>query len=182
MLKAIDVANFFIDLSSSMEEELMTNLKVNKLVYFAQAWSLVRLGRKLFDEDILAWTYGPVVQSVYSTFKPCGKNNIEHVYGDYSADAFSSEELELLMDVALQYGQYTATTLVNITHKSGSPWAKVYKEHENNIISIDSMKEYFSALQPLPEFTLSVSDEDFVGYRDKDGYLVLPKEWDDEQK
>lgn len=180
MLRAIDIANFFIDLSASMEEELMTNLKVNKLVYFAQAWSLVRLGRKLFDEDILAWPYGPVVKSVYDTFKPCGKNNIEHVYGDYTADKFTSEELNLLMDVALQYGQYTATTLVNITHKKGSPWEQVYKAHENNVISISSIKEYFSALKALPTFVPTISDDDLIGYRDKDGYLVLPKEWDDD--
>ena len=54
MIKAIDIANFFIDLSNSLEEELMTNLKVNKLVYLAQAWSLVRLGKPLFCENIQA--------------------------------------------------------------------------------------------------------------------------------
>lgn len=181
MLKAIDVANFFIELSNSFEEDLITNMKVNKLVYFAQAWSLVRLNKSLFDEDIQAWTYGPVIPSVYNAFKPCGKNNIEATMGDYTPDKFNDEELELLMDVAMQYGQYTAPALVNITHKADSPWAKVYADHRNNVISNDLIKEYFSALTPLPKFSVEVKEDDFVGYRDEDGFLVLPKEYDDEQ-
>lgn len=180
MLKAIDVANFFVDLASSMEEEFMTNLKVNKLVYFAQAWSLVRLNRELFSEDVVAWTYGPVIPSVYDAFRPCGRNKIEHVCGEYTQAKFSSEELDLLVDVALQYGQYTAPTLVNITHKPKSPWSQVYKEHENNIITKESMREYFSALKPLPTFNPAFDENDFVGYRDSEGFLVLPKEWDDD--
>lgn len=179
MHKAIDIANFFVNLSSAADEELMTNLKVNKLVYFAQAWSLVRFNKKLFDEDILAWQYGPVVQSVYNTFKPCGKNNIANVAGNYSEDKFSEDELALLIDVAMQYGQFTAPKLVDITHKKNSPWSKVYKEHESNVISIESIKEYFSNLKPMQSFSFDVNENEFIGYRDSEGYLVLPKEWDD---
>lgn len=180
MLKAIDIANFFIKLANSFEEDLITNMKVNKLVYFTQAWSLVRLNKSLFEEDIQAWTYGPVIPSVYNAFKPCGKNNIEAVMGDYTPDKFTDDELELFMDVAMQYGQYTAPVLVNITHKAGSPWAKVYVDHRNNVIPNDLIKEYFSDLVPLPKFSVEVKEDDFVGYRDKDGFLVLPKEYDDE--
>ena len=102
MIKAIDIANFFIDLSNSLEEELMTNLKVNKLVYLAQAWSLVRLGKPLFCENIQAWQYGPVIPSVYNTFKVCGANNIENVFGEYNQKIFSPEELDLLIDILYQ--------------------------------------------------------------------------------
>lgn len=177
MLRAIDIANFFIDLSNSFEEELMTNLKVNKLVYLAQAWSLVRLNKPFFTESIQAWQYGPVIPSVYNTFKVCGANNIESICGEYNQNIFTPDELDLLIDVAMQYGQYTASALVNITHKPGSPWSNVYEEHKHNIISTDSIKEYFSKLKPLPSFKLN--EENFIGYRDKEGYLVLPKEWND---
>ena len=66
---AIDIANFFIDITQSKEEGYLSDLKVNKLLYFAQAWSLVRLGRPLFDESIEAWPLGPVVPNVYNAFK-----------------------------------------------------------------------------------------------------------------
>ena len=58
MLKAIDVANFFVDLANSDPDDCMTNLRVNKLLYFAQAWSVVRRNKPLFEEDMQAWKYG----------------------------------------------------------------------------------------------------------------------------
>lgn len=176
MLKAIDVANFFIDLAKSMDDDSVTNMKLNKLLYFSQAWSLVRLNHKLFDEQIEAWQYGPVITSVYRTFTSCGKNNISDVAGDYNPKVFNAEETELLIDIAIEYGQYTAYTLINITHKSGSPWENVYQSQKNNIIKESDMKEYFSKLTPLPSFSCDVKNMDFEGYRDKDGFLVLPQE------
>ena len=68
MLKAIDVANFFVDLANSDPDDCMTNLRVNKLLYFAQAWSVVRRNKPLFEEDMQAWKYGPVVPEVYTAF------------------------------------------------------------------------------------------------------------------
>lgn len=177
MLKAVDIANFFVDIANSMDEETITNMKVNKLVYFAQAWSLVELKQPLFKEQILAWPHGPVVQSVYDAFKPCGSNNIESVCCDYNQDIFTVEQLELLTDVALAYGKYTAGTLRKISHKKGSPWERAYEEHKRNVISEDSIREYFAKLPKLPKCALK---ENCIGYRDADGYLVLPKEWDDD--
>lgn len=58
--KAIDAANFFIKLANDAGEEGMTNLRVNKLLYFAQAWSLARLGKELFAEDFQAWVYSEI--------------------------------------------------------------------------------------------------------------------------
>ena len=62
MVHAIDVARFFINIANTIPTyDLMTNLRVNKLLYFAQGECLRRLGYPLFDDDIEAWTYGPVV-------------------------------------------------------------------------------------------------------------------------
>lgn len=55
-LSALDVANFFINLSCNSEEEEMTNLRLNKILFFAQAWSLVRFNKGLFVEDFHAWS------------------------------------------------------------------------------------------------------------------------------
>lgn len=57
MLKATDIANFFISLSNSAEEGHITNMKVNKLVYFAQAWSMVTLNKRLSTKNrsMAAW-------------------------------------------------------------------------------------------------------------------------------
>ena len=71
MLKAIDVANFFIYLLSDKEDEEndLTNMKLNKLTYYAQGQFLKTNGKPLFSEGIEAWIHGPVVPSVDCEFK-----------------------------------------------------------------------------------------------------------------
>ena len=181
MAKAIDVANFFVDLANSDPDDSITNLRVNKLLYFAQAWSLVRRNVPLFDEEIQAWKYGPVVPSVYQTFKPCGRERISAVSGEYSDSVFSEDEFELLLDVAREYSRYTSPALVSMTHKPGSPWSAAYSPLANIEITRNSIKEYYQKQDVLKTFDFPESSEDdFIGYRDSsDGMLVLPKEYDD---
>ena len=178
MLKAIDIANFFIDLAIHDPNDAMTNMRVNKLVYFAQGHSLARNREPLFNEKIEAWDYGPVTRSVYDAFKPCGNNKIEYVSGDYSSTLFSIEQMELLLDVMREYGQYSTSKLVDLSHSQDSPWERVFKPHEDNEISQKSMQEYFSKY-PLKHFQLpDVSADDCVGYTGEDGLTVLPAEYD----
>ncbi len=181
MAKAIDVANFFVDVTSNDPEDAMTNMRVNKLLYFSQAWSLVRLGRPLFEDDeIQAWQYGPVAPGVYRAFSEYGRERIRKVAGDYSWKVFSVDETELLLDVLREYGIYTSAALVKLTHRKGSPWSEVYAPGCNATITNESMKTYYSAQEPLPEFTFPEVEE--VGYRDPDdGLLVLPADWDDDE-
>lgn len=181
MHKPIDIANFFVELSCAKEEGYITNLKVNKLLYFAQAWSYVRNGCPLFDEDIEAWQYGPVVPSVYNAFRGYGRDNISETCGKLSFDNFSEAELQLLIDIQREYGKYEASTLVDMTHEKGSPWQKVY-DGSHRVISPDSMRAYFSQKRPLSTFdTRSIERKEAVGYRDPlDGLLVLPAEYDEE--
>ena len=76
MLTAQDVANFFIDLAQAEDNMCLTNEKVNKLVYLAQGWSIVRLNRKLFDEIIQAHECGPVVPSIYLALQSYNENHV----------------------------------------------------------------------------------------------------------
>lgn len=174
MLKATDIANFFISLSNSAEEGHITNMKVNKLVYFAQAWSMVTLKQKLFDEKIEAWPHGPVIPSVYNAFNQYKNHNINEPCGIFDENVLTSEQLDLLTDVALAYGAYSAAYLRGLTHKPGTPWNMVYEEHKRNVIPDKMIYNYFKKQPPM--FKNSIEKENFVGYRDNEGYLVLPKE------
>lgn len=182
MIRALDVANFFIDLANNTPEECMTNLRVNKLLYFAQGWSLAKLGRPLFKEAIQAWDLGPVVPSVYHAFKPCGSERIRDAEQNSIPDKFTSEQIDVLLDVVRTYGQYSTPKLIAITHEKGSPWERVYQKDTRNIcIPNESMKEYFLK-QKIDTFTFQYdADKDVVGYRDEEGCLVLPKDWDDDE-
>lgn len=70
--KALDIANLYIDLANSIPGDYIDNLKLNKICYYAQAWCCVKLGHPLFDDEIQAWDYGPLIPDVYHTYKICG--------------------------------------------------------------------------------------------------------------
>ncbi len=64
MDKTEAVANYFIAMGMYEEESFMSNLRLNKLMYYTQAWSLVLLGRPLFEADFEAWDFGPVIPAI----------------------------------------------------------------------------------------------------------------------
>ena len=183
-----DVANFFIDWAIKSEEEHMTNLWLNKLMFFAQGHHLAKYGKPLFDETIEAWDYGPVISSVYQKYKVCGRNPIPTVDDDYRLENFTRDEQLFLAAILREYGAYTASALVSMTHRTNTPWRNAYVAGCNVEITQPAMTEYF--LQPankLRSFTNLFSTMDFsvINNRDEDGYLLLPndgyedEDWDE---
>ncbi len=175
-MRAIDVARFFVEAGS---KKSMSNMKLNKLVYLAQAWSLARNGKPLFDEEIQAWEYGPVIPEVYREYKQYGSNLIPPTHS-FDFSQIDAETYELLLDVAREYMHYPSGSLVNLTHASGGPWDTVYKKcKRGGVISLESILSYYQKKNPLNSFNIGICEE-FTGYRDDDGVLVLPKELDDD--
>jgi uncharacterized phage-associated protein len=181
MADIFDFANFFIDLSLHNEEDPMTNLRLNKLLYFAQGCSLAKRNKPLFDDDIQAWTYGPVIPAVYHCFKSYKKEPIDRVYRSYDPSVFSDEEFDLLLDVAREFGKFTSPTLVNISHSHSGPWHKVFDNNPGGEIKKEDIKKYFQTDLSAQLQTPMLDNADIIhGKRDKNGYLVLPKELDDD--
>lgn len=183
-IRGIDVANFFIDIINSDEEGSVTNLQLNKIVFFAQAWSLVLKNKPLFDEDFRAWDYGPVLSSIYHKFKDYGKQYIARVSDNIFEDVFYSETIDFLLDVYREYSKYSETELVNLTHVKGGVWEQIRsknKKKRNEIIPKDLIKDYYSKQPKLKEWTLpEFSKDDYVGYFNEDGMTVLPADWDED--
>ena len=75
MYKALDVAKYAINYSNVIESPV-SNLKLQKLLYYGQAATLVEKGSKCFEEPIIAWEYGPVIIDVYQIYREFGRNNI----------------------------------------------------------------------------------------------------------
>jgi len=182
MATAVDVANFFIEIFKDSEDPL-TKLRLIKFVYNAQGCSLARSGEPLFDEDLEAWKDGPVAPSVYRATINCGKAHIcKIIGGPYSHSAFSKEQLTLLTDVSLKYGEYSTSKLWRLCHVPHGPWCKVYDEHKRNVkIPKESIRDYFSEYEPLEGFDIDkvLKNMKTVGYLDSEGYTVLPKDSDD---
>jgi uncharacterized phage-associated protein len=177
MANIFDFANFFIDLSLHNEEDPMTNLRLNKLLYFAQGCSFAKRGVPLFCEDFRAWKFGPVVPVVYHEFKKYEANPIDKVVGTYSPSVFSEDEFDILLNVANEYGKYTSPTLVDISHIPQGPWDIAYRHCVESVIPKSDIKEYFQTNSCSSRFNSHRdSIQTIYGRRDKDGYLVLPKE------
>lgn len=177
MKKEDIVANFFISLgmSESESEDYMTNLRLNKLMYFAQAWSLVLRGKPLFTEPIEAWTLGPVIPSVYHKYKGYGKSQITSIDSQFRLDFLDDEEQQLLFATMAYYGDYSTHGLVDLSHETDSPWAKAC-DVKASVIQPDDICAFFSKKQPLK--LLGLNDEiPSVGYHDTNGTYILPADW-----
>ena len=120
----------------------LSNFNLQKLVYYAQGFHFALLGRPLFDVPILAWEHGPVVPSLYRKLKQHGSDRI--ATPEEGIDVFYSKELRgLLGEVFQVYGKCSASKFRNMTHVD-PPWVEAHCISPSTVISLDSMKIYFS--------------------------------------
>lgn len=120
MKSAQDIANFFLSHSYGGEMDDLTNLKLQKLLYYTQGYALAYLARPLFSDQITAWRHGPVVESVYHSYKQYGKTPLPALQ-NYSLSNFDQDEIFVINKVASTYGQYSPWRLRNMTHQE-NPW------------------------------------------------------------
>jgi uncharacterized phage-associated protein len=118
---AIDVARYLVYLAAcESEPEFLTHLRLQKLLYYVQGWSLALRGRAMFSERIEAWAHGPVVPSVYPKFaeygdKPISPENM------LVSQVLSKDDRELIESVWESYKVYSSSSLRTMTH-SEAPW------------------------------------------------------------
>lgn len=118
--------------------ESISNLKLQKLLYYAQGCFLAVTGDSLFDDKIVAWQHGPVVERVYHDYKHNGSNGIPFDE-DFDFSKFTADENELLTEVYNVFGQYSAWKLRNMTHEE-TPWKST---PQNEVIDLHLIKDYF---------------------------------------
>lgn len=103
----------------------LTSMQLIKLAYISYGWFLAMYDKKLFDDRIEAWKYGPVIPELYKVTKRFGRKQIPH---DLIADSpISRPELEtFLSSIVDNYGKYSGIALSNLTHREGTPWEQVF--------------------------------------------------------
>ena len=150
-ISAIDVAKFFLS------EKSFSHLQIQKLVYLAYKSYLFKYNESLFEEKILAYQYGPVVEEVYQEFKKYGSENIT-IDDDtkyYLKDIRLPQSLgrivlvenalriiDCLMEIIEIYGHLTGSQLVSLKHSKDSPWSKVYSKNTKAVITDKIILEY----------------------------------------
>jgi len=136
----IDVSNIILTLSEPEMGDLISNLKLQKLLYYVQGFHLAKFDAPLFEGDIKAWQYGPVSEEAYHAFKEFGSGAITPPENfDINALNLEKDQLMLILDVNSLFGQYSAVKLMNMTH-SEPPWLGT---PIGEVIPQDLLKNYF---------------------------------------
>ena len=177
--KAIDVANFYIDYFKDSQDP-MTKVRIQKFIYYAQVETMVRTGKCLFKEDFEAWHFGPVIPRISEVFqKKKDGEPITETIGEQDIHIFSTEELEILVDVAKYCGKYSTTELSHKTHIQNGPWAQCHTE-EGKAVTIPKkmMKTFYRENDPIPAITAESIDALQTEGRIENGRLILPADWE----
>jgi uncharacterized phage-associated protein len=139
MLSCHDIAKYFLAQTNEEAGDLISNLKLQKLLYYAQGFHLALYDQPLFPESIEAWTHGPVVPEVFQAYKIYGSGAIP-IPEDIDFSKFNQQTRDLLDEVYSVYGQFSAWKLVNLVHEE-EPWRNA--RQGDLIISHQSLKKYF---------------------------------------
>lgn len=140
MMPAHDVAKYFVSLVDEEAGDSISNLKVQKLLYYAQGFHLAVYDAQLFPEAIKAWAHGPVVPQVYHAYKEYGSRSI--TVEQVNLEEYGAKERELLDEVWSVYGQFTASKLETMTHNE-PPWMNT---PQSEAIPDTIMVEFFKTL------------------------------------
>ena len=157
------IANWFIDRASRDGKE-MTAMKLQKLAYIAHGWSLA-FDTVLVHETVEAWKWGPVFRTVYREFSDFGAEPINRYATAFDGSKLMDHEIriddyavpapeqtaEFLESVWSSYGNYSASELMNMTHREGTPWHQVLDENGGvlppyAVISDDRIQKYYKRL------------------------------------
>ena len=146
-LGASDIANWFLAKIDRDAGDAITLLKLQKMVYYAQAWTLALLDQMLFEEDFEPWTHGPSLPTLFQKFKDYG---CEALPPPDSIPALSENVRELLGEVLEVYGNLSAKYLEELVQNE-YPWIDARNNlppeiRSNNIISKETMADYYKKL------------------------------------
>lgn len=121
-----DVVDYILAYASESGEAL-TNLKLQKILYYTQAWHLANFNRPLFQEDFEAWVHGPVIPELYHELKIKGAAPIQHENKlEETRKKFDAETMEYLDEVISVYLPFGAYQLELMTHRE-DPWIEARK-------------------------------------------------------
>jgi len=146
MANVFDVVKYILE-----QKNEVTAMKLQKLVYYAQAWTLVWNEKKLFEEEIEAWANGPVTVSLYAQHKGIFQVD-SSTFNDGSSQNLTDKERENIDKVLSFYGEKNAQWLSDLTHME-EPWKNARSrgcaadgEICKEVITLADMHEYYSGL------------------------------------
>jgi uncharacterized phage-associated protein len=150
MAKAVEVGRYLAYLAANdVEPDYLTNMRLQKLLYYVQAWSLVMRNRPMFGERIEAWVHGPVVREVYQHFRNGNSPILLEDIGEPTFD-LEDEDREFIGNTWETYKVHSALRLREMTYAE-DPWTIARRgygpaDRWDVEITQDALREYFSSL------------------------------------
>jgi uncharacterized phage-associated protein len=135
LYKAVDIAEYVISIAHEMGDDI-TQLKLQKLLYYVQGYHLALKDAPLYDEELLAWKHGPVIYSVRKVYAQYKDNPLPQVEVHSSMDEFDKQ---FIREIYNKFRKYSAGELVRMTHKE-KPWKEATK---SDVITEESVKSFF---------------------------------------
>lgn len=164
-INAIDIATYFLNKVDIEAGDLISHLKLQKLVYYAQAWTLAFLNKPMINEDFQAWIHGPVIPELYNNYREFGSNPIPKVTV-LDESIFDKDEKFILERIWNVYGKYNAKYLESLTHEE-DPWRNARgncREDERcmNVIHQKDMKDYYTSIKDKLDIKTMDDLDDYV--------------------
>ncbi len=122
MYSVIEIAKYVITYCM-IQGAPISNLQLQKILYYLQVYYM-RQGEPLFPEEIYAWQHGPVVPEVYFMFSGYGAAKIQNIY----VTTIEEIDLNLIQPIIEKLRKIDPWTLVDMTHRKGQPWDRVYND------------------------------------------------------
>lgn len=145
----LDIACFIINKHNELYPQIaITNIRLQKLLYFVQAYFIIKYKEICFSEKIVAYPSGSVVIEVYEEFKKYGRGNIQPVtsYGAFDIPFFENvidtNDRELITYVINMFSDYSDSTLVDITHCQ-TPWKNSINKSIGTEIDVKDIENFF---------------------------------------
>lgn len=140
------IAKFLLKKADSDKVEV-TQLKLQKMLYYAQGWYLANFDKPLFNERILAWKFGPAIDEIYQKYKSFGKQPITQVVEDSEISDLDEATKSFLTELWDVYKPYSSGQLVTSTHLE-TPWNIAREdiergENSESVITTESLKDFF---------------------------------------
>ncbi len=144
---AVDVSKYVLTVCTEKSESI-TNLHLQKILYFLQVEVLRKYDMRLFEDDIEAWKFGPVVREVYHEYRGYGGLEIARIYDDCK-NIFDDFEVnnknfkKFLDNLIIKLSKENAWNLVKISHSKNSAWEKTFKDGAGHydVICVEMLRE-----------------------------------------
>lgn len=152
----LDIARYVINYANEKGTPI-SNIKLQKILYYIQAKFLVEENEKCFEEDVVNWTYGPVIEKAYNEFRTYGhriickqdkyqeiefdekSRSIQILEKNFDESKINNKDRLLIQEVIDKYISFEPFKLVKKTHEE-NPWKDT---RQNEIITVESIKKYY---------------------------------------